>query len=167
VGLHLTLTAGTYLIFNDDIISGLSGTYKLVVREDVTPTAVTGNDDCSTAHSITADGSFGGGNSALTSAGDGSCATSTGGLDAWFTFTLSSAADVHLDTFGSDYDTVLYVRQSTCTGTEAGCNEEAGYHTVPDSALDLSLTAGTYYVIVDGSSVSDTGTYQLNVIGLP
>ncbi|MBW2263021.1 MAG: pre-peptidase C-terminal domain-containing protein [Deltaproteobacteria bacterium] len=163
-GAEATLTAGTYIVFVDDVLAGISGPYTLVVREAVTPTAVTGNDACSAAHAITADGSWSGANSSLTNQGDGSCATATGGLEAWFTFTLTASTDVHVDTFGSDYDTVLFIREGSCTGTEAGCNLNAGFRT--ESALDLTLAAGTYYLAVDGAVSTATGNYQLNVMGL-
>jgi hypothetical protein len=165
-GFEATWAAGSYLIFMDDALAGIAGPYTLVVREAVTPTAVTGNDACSSAHAITADGSWSGANSSLTDQAVGTCATGTGGLEAWFSFTLTASTDVHLDTFGSDYNTVLYVREGSCTGTEAGCNEDASMGFRPESVLDLTLAAGTYYVAVDGSDSSAIGNYQLNVFGL-
>jgi hypothetical protein len=165
-GFEVTWAAGSYLIFMDDALAGIFGPYTMVVREVVTPTTVTGNDDCSSAFSITGDGSWSGSNSSFTDQGIGTCVTTTGGLEAWFTFTLTSTTDVHLDTFGSNYDTALFVREGSCTGTEAGCNEDASMGFRTEAALDLTLSAGTYYVAIDGDTSTDTGNYQLNVLGL-
>ena len=71
---------------------------------------------------------------------------------------------MHIDTFGSDYNTTLFLREGSCTGTEAGCDEDAGFRT--ESALDLTLAAGTYYLAVDGADSTATGNYRLNVMGL-
>jgi len=163
--LLLTLSAGTYYVFVDGVLPGDMGPFTLYVRSGTTPAPVSGNDDCGSAFAITADGSWTGGNATLTDDAMGTCAVTTGGKDAWFTFTLGSAATVHLDTIGSDYDTVLYVRTGSCTGTEAGCNDNAGFRT--ESALDLTLSAGTYYAVVDAASGTDEGTYVFSVAGLP
>ncbi|MBW2261224.1 MAG: putative metal-binding motif-containing protein [Deltaproteobacteria bacterium] len=158
-GIDVSLSAGTYYIIVDGYSSSYSGGYVLTVETFVPPTPVTGNDDCTGAYVLTADGTYGGNNSAMTHTSEGSCSWSTG-ADAWFTFTLTSAATVTLSTAGTDYYNVLYVRRDSCTGTEVGC--DPGY----TSELTLSLTAGTYYVIVDAYSTSYTGDYVLTVSGL-
>jgi hypothetical protein len=162
-----TLAAGTHVILVDEIFAGIGGPYSLLVREDWAPATAAGNDTCGAALAVTADGAWTGDNTTLTDAGVGTCGlTGTpGGKDAWFTFTLGSAADVHIDTFGSAYDTMLFVRQGSCTGTEVACNDNAGIGTT--SALDLRLAAGTYYMAVDGNGSTAVGAYTLAVMGLP
>ncbi len=78
---------------------------------------------------------------------NGSCG-GTGGSERIYTFTLDSESDVFITTHGSAVDTVLYVRQCSCTGTEVGCNDDADGLTT--STLQLtSLPGGTYTIFVD------------------
>ncbi len=161
----LTLGAGAYYVFVEGFSGSYSGAYTLDVRESFVPVPVTGNDTCATAHAISASGSFGGNNTALTDTGRGTCpTTTTGGRDAWFRLTLGGARTVVLDTSGSTYDTVLYVRRSTCDGIEVGCDDDSGTSTA--SRLSLDLAAGTYYVVVDAYTSTSAGSYLLTVTGL-
>jgi hypothetical protein len=59
------------------------------------------------------------------------------------------------DNMTTDYDTVIYVDQSSCGGTEVGCNDDVdtnggNYR----SNLSLEVLPGTYYMFVDTSSAS-------------
>jgi len=77
----------------------------------------------------------------------GSCGGA--GSEAYLTFTLTDASDVFITTHDTgSVDTVLYVRDCTCDGSEIACNDNAdGLNT---STLRLTnLSAGTYNVIVD------------------
>jgi hypothetical protein len=159
-GIRATLAAGTYYIIVDGYSSYYSGSYTLEIDRYVPPTPVTGNDDCTHAYTITANGSYGGNNSSLTHTASGSCSWSSTGYDAWFRFTLTATRTVTLSTAGTSYYNVLYVRSGSCTGTEVGCYY--GY----TSDLVLTLSAGTYYVILDSYSPSYTGDYVLTVSGL-
>ena len=83
----------------------------------------------------------------------------------WFTFTLSASSTVHLDTDCSEYDTVLYILDGACDGSEIECNDDGGMG--PASAIDATLAAGTYYVALDAwADTSGSGAYILNVSGL-
>jgi hypothetical protein len=164
----LPLSAGTYYVFVDGREGPESGDYTLEVATCGAVTAVTGNNDCPGAHAITAAGSYSGSISTLTdTAQPATCASDStwrGGRDAWFRLDLTASRTVHLDTLCSDYDTVLYVRNATCTGTESACDDDSSYGA--SSSLDLTLAAGTYYVIVDSYFSLSVGTYVLNVSGL-
>lgn len=97
-----------------------------------------------------------------TSGADTGCISARGnGADAVFTVTLAAAATLHLDTNGSDYDTVLYVR-SACDDvtTEIDCDDDDGDGL--QSLLEVALEAGTYYVYVDAYSSSAEGAFILN-----
>jgi len=163
----MSLGAGTYYVFVDGADSGDEGDYTLTVREYIPPTPVTGNDDCGSAYALTASGTYGGNDSALTdNAEPATCATSArgrGGHDAFFSFTLTATTTVSLNTDGSSYDTILYIRQGSCTGTEIACDDDSGAGTA--SAITRSLTAGTYYVILD-DFYHTNGDWILNVTGL-
>ncbi len=162
--IRLSLGPGTYYVFVDAYSASYGGAYELSIFETVTPIPVAGNDTCATAYNLTADGVYGGNNSLLTDTTRGGCTSSTGGRDAWFWFSLASSRTVTLDTSGTGYDTILFIRQTTCTGTEVGCDDDSGAGL--NSMLSRTLSAGTYYVVVDGYAASSTGDYVLSVTGL-
>jgi sugar lactone lactonase YvrE len=100
------------------------------------------------------------------STSSGTCATSDGPENG-YTLTVPSTGDVTLTTLGgqTNFDTVLYV-QSSCGGTELGCNDDVMSGTRPSTVTLTNVAAGTVlYVIVDGylSSGSYTLTGALNV----
>ena len=80
---------------------------------------------------------------------------------AWATsnsFTLPAAKTVDVKVVGS-FDSVVEVRQGTCAATPVvvkGCNDN-GFAGKNPALTGLSLTAGTYCVIVDGK-FDDNGT---------
>ncbi|MBW2262777.1 MAG: putative metal-binding motif-containing protein [Deltaproteobacteria bacterium] len=167
-GLGLSLAAGTYYLIVDGRDTGDDGDYTLMIDPWTPPILIAGNDDCGSVYSITADGTYGGNNTTLSDdAQPATCAGTSvgrGGQDAWFTFTLTSSSAIHLDTRGSTYDTVLYVRRGSCTGTEVACDDDIGGGDT-DSEIDVTLPADTYYVIVD-DFYDLTGDYILTVSGL-
>jgi hypothetical protein len=87
----------------------------------------------------------------------------------WFKYTPASSGSIHLETCDSSYDTVLSVHTG-CPGTtsnQVGCNDNTGWFgdcgwlPTDQSALTVSVTAGTtYYIRVSGAS-GDTGAYAL------
>ncbi len=90
--------------------------------------------------------------------------------DAFFTFTMTAAGLVSFDLCdaGTDYDTYLSL-YSGCPvdgGTLVGSNDdgpdcEVSSAEYPPSYLEVELTAGTYYVVVDGFSDNE-GNYVLH-----
>ncbi|MCB9760468.1 MAG: alkaline phosphatase [Alphaproteobacteria bacterium] len=80
---------------------------------------------------------------------------------AWFSWTAPEAGTWTFDTYGSDYDTVLYVLDG-CDGVELGCNDDA---TDYQSELSLTLSAGQDVVVGVGSFAgrSSSGTRVINV----
>jgi hypothetical protein len=91
----------------------------------------------------------------------GSCGGAMGS-EGYLTFTLTAAADVFISTHqAASIDTVLYVRDCTCSGTERACNDNADGRTT--SLLRLtSLPAGTYNVFVD-TKMAMSGTVPVDV----
>jgi hypothetical protein len=53
------------------------------------------------------------------------------------------------------------VRSGTCPGTQLACDDDGGGSLT--SRISLSVTPGTYYIVVDGYSSSASGSYVLNV----
>ena len=86
-----------------------------------------------------------------------------------WTPTTSGTATLETCGDGTDYDTVLYVAETTCGGSPLACGDDAvGCGTTAGarngSRVTLDVTAGrTYFVVVDGYN-GRTGTYSLNVI---
>jgi len=70
------------------------------------------------------------------------------GSEAYLAFSVTGISDAFITTLGSGIDTVMYVRSTSCTGTEVGCNDNADGSTA--SSLHLTgLAPGTYNVFID------------------
>jgi hypothetical protein len=71
---------------------------------------------------------------------------------------------VTIDTFGTDFDTVLYVLEGSCTGPELACNDDAPGVAGWQSEVTLEVTEGDVLIIVvDGWGPDDEGPFQLNI----
>ena len=84
--------------------------------------------------------------------------------DAEYQWTAPRTATYAIDTFGALFDTVLSVRNATCSGDELACNDDAmGLQ----SQVRLALSAGqTIMVVVEGYGRSN-GLYSLNIDRFP
>ena len=158
--LLVSLTAGTtYYIFVDSY-SGFfgctNGNYTLHVN-----LSVSGGDTCATAPAISGAGSWAGNTCGLVSDYGGSCA-GTGAPDAVFAWTAPTSGTWNFDLFNSGFDTSLYVRSASCTGSEVDCDDDY-WGVAGASYFSASLTAGLYYVFVDGYGSGDCGSYQLDI----
>jgi hypothetical protein len=93
----------------------------------------------------------------------GSCASNpVSEVEYWWTAPATGSYLISMD--GSNYDTMLYVREGGCDGEELGCNDDTfdGQQVYLWSSLPLDLVAGqTISIFVDG--YSGTGTYQLSI----
>ncbi|AGP35307.1 hypothetical protein SCE1572_12735 [Sorangium cellulosum So0157-2] len=92
---------------------------------------------------------------------------SCGGSDApdvAYSFTAPEAGTYTIDTFGSEFDTVLAVFDGSCEGEELACNDDVALEDwyEPVSELEVSLEAGqTIVIVVDG--YMESGHYELNI----
>jgi hypothetical protein len=88
------------------------------------------------------------------------------GNDVWFRFTPACNGNAIIDTFGSDFDTVLSVH-SACPGASGGnsivCNDDAGF-SAPNNRISLvtfNFTGGQTYLIRVSGYNGANGTYTL------
>jgi hypothetical protein len=98
-----------------------------------------------------------------TTAGPSALSGSCGGdsaPEAVHPWTAPASGTYTIDTFGSEYDTLLYVLVGSCSGTELGCNDDA---MDLQSQVTVTATAGQIlYIVVDGFS-SNEGAYVVNI----
>ena len=117
------------------------------------------------AQVVTPNGGRSGGTTSGASNTQGSCGGANA-PEAVFKLVLTQASDVFATTHGTTWNTVLYMRQSCCDGTEIACNDDADNRTT--SVIQQSnLGAGTYYIYVDGFSSTDMGAFTLDVYATP
>lgn len=90
-----------------------------------------------------------------------------GGKDMVFSYTPTTNGLLQIDTNGSTFDTVVYVR-TTCgsAASELGCDDDGG--DAPSSALSIISTAGTpLFIVLDGYGSDDSGVFELNIREVP
>lgn len=97
------------------------------------------------------------------------CASGFPGLDNVYYWYSTCPASVSINVCNSNYDTGLYVREATCTGTQVACDDDA---CVSPNSLGSSLTFNSlantyYYIFVDGYYTNGGGTYTLEMTGTP
>ncbi|MBI5567855.1 MAG: hypothetical protein HY870_23360, partial [Chloroflexi bacterium] len=80
-----------------------------------------------------------------------SCGTGGGSRHShsvWYAFTAPGDGELHVDTSGSGYDTVMAVwTGSRGALTAAGCDDDVNWPSDPTSAVDISVNAGTTYYV--------------------
>ncbi len=88
------------------------------------------------------------------------CITADGSGEATYIWTAPTAGTFVFDTFGSDYDTTLYLLGDVCAGADLGCNDDSSGL---QSQLSVTLAAGqTVTIVVDGFGGAE-GNYLLNI----
>jgi hypothetical protein len=81
--------------------------------------------------------------------------------DVSFLFTAPASGTYQIDTAGSAFDTVLYVRDGTCSGTQLACNDDA--NGTLQSLVSISLSAGQSVVIVVDGYSTRSGAFALSI----
>ncbi len=159
--------AGDYRVVLSDTLGELDSV-SVLVRPTVAATIVgSGADGCAAAIDIPSGGGFfSGDTTALASDFDDGCdapPAGTGGApDQVLRLVLTQTRRVVFDMEGSVYSTILDVRTgATCPGLEVpgACYVGA---TGARSFLDLTLDAGTYWIVVDGYAGAQ-GAWNLDV----
>lgn len=119
-----------------------------------------GNDTCDCPVDVSVGGIFTGDNTDAIDNYQGTC-SAPDGKDRIFYFYLINDAEVELSTEGSDFDTVLFIREAACHGIEVVCDNNGGPGLT--SLVHRVLTAGEYFVFLDGYSRRSDGNFQLSV----
>jgi hypothetical protein len=165
-------SAGDYRAVVSDVL-GQQGTLEALVRPTVAPTILPAGsaDTCSQALDVSAGGFFTGDTSTANSDyGNGCDAPGQppgGAPDQVLTMTLKQQQRVILDMEGSSYETILDVRGGLpCPGAPLPNDCYVGFYSPERSFLDLTLDAGTYWIIVDGYQ-GQKGPWGLDVRVLP
>jgi len=106
--------------------------------------------------------------------GDASCGGSpglpNGGIaapDAIFLYSAPADGSYTISTMGSNFDTVLYARLGTCSGSELGCSDDIEPGTNPRSQLNFNLETGQTIVIAVDGYADEKGDYVLSIEGIP
>ena len=130
------------------------------------PLCVLKHEFCNTALAISASGTWTGDTTGFVNRNTGSCGGAAG--EAVFELTITAPSKVRIDTIGSQYDSLLYIRAGACrSGRELACDDDTGgnHNTLINIPI---LYPGTYFIFVDGFTVDprfgpDEGPYVLNV----
>ncbi len=84
------------------------------------------------------------------------CAFDTGAPDDIYRLDLPATTSLDIEVSAAFFDD-LELLPAACTGTALTCTS--------DSITETNFAAGTYYLVVDGDSPSDLGTYTITVTG--
>jgi hypothetical protein len=131
------------------------------------PVCVQGQQNCGTAAAIFESGTWFGSTAGHPNNTGGSCGGGAG--EAVFQLILFQPAHVVVDSIGTSFDSVLYVRTGNCgQGFEIGCDDDSGGF-MWSARLDFTLLQpGNYYIFLDGYTIDpnfgpNEGDWQLNV----
>jgi hypothetical protein len=156
------LAPGTYYIV---AASYDSNAYQLTTEawptRELVPVSVTGNESCSTAYDVPAEGGvFIGDNTLATDDTASTMCTSYGaGKDVAFRWTTATRRRVFATTYGTSYGSLLELRDSFSCSELACDNRSAGHGS---AALDLDLPPGTYTFVID-SYLGSNGPYRFEL----
>ena len=158
------LAAGTYFV----VVEGYSrAAFGLTVTTSPpTPIIpVSGNDTCGTAIVVPPTGGLYSGTTttALDDYRSAVCIGVADGYDVAFRLDLATPKVVTASTDGSTFDTVLMIFRDSCVSDgDAYCDDDGGSGRLT-SALSRTLGPGTFFFVVDGSSVGSSGTYEFEI----
>jgi hypothetical protein len=151
-----------------------AGTYYVLVKADsegtfsLSLTTSAASDPCAGLERIEASGTWSSTTVGGFDDGRGTCGGS-GGPDLAYELVLAEDATVLAEITVATWDTVLYLR-TACDdpGTQLACNDDGGgTYGLRSMIAPGLLTAGTYYLFVDGLYSGAYGPYTLSVTITP
>lgn len=100
-----------------------------------------------------------------TNDGSASCGDSSASADAWYKYIPRTSGNLNVSTCGSSFDTVVSVHTGCpLGGTEVACNDDS---CGTQASLDISVTAGTEYLIRVSGKGGSSGAFELELTGPP
>jgi hypothetical protein len=151
----VTVGPGAYLVVVDGQ-AGASGAYQLTAALEA-PRSNDLDANATFVSDTARGGRFYGSTTGYADNHTGSCG-GAGQPDAVYRVVLTAPRQLRATTDGSDFDTVLYV--TSANGTERACNDDV--NGTKQSAVDLTLPAGTHFIHVDGKG-GGSGVYRVDV----
>eukprot|EP00899_Mesostigma_viride_P007627 jgi/Mesvir1/16866/Mv15751-RA.2 len=90
------------------------------------------------------------------------CNVASAAPELFYTFTIPSGRKYGVDIRATGYDTVLQLSTECTSASLITCSDDATPPGNLGSKVSALLTAGTYYVMVDGYSALDSGPFTIN-----
>jgi hypothetical protein len=154
----VALTESVPIVIFVDGFGGASGDFVLNIGPSEAPTpSPCRPTTLESGESVSASGTTRQGSSSFA----GSCGATERSADRSFLFTPPVSGSYRIDTSGSDFDTVLYVRAGDCDGEEVACNDDAAE--AATSSLTMDLVAGTPIVILVDGYAGASGDFVLTI----
>ncbi len=123
------------------------------------------NDDCPTAATIVLEV----GRAVIVNATTVDATPSPGGCgpgpDVWYTFSLGAWELVHVNTYGSPFDTTLGLGRAGCSSGIGWCSDDACG--TQQSEFTMNLPPGTYWIAVGSGATAASGEFKLTIEHLP
>lgn len=147
------LNAGESVLVVVTGFNGATGEFTLNINQAAPPVCPSGVIDPALPQTVT-------GNTAVLGDAIAPACGSSGSPDASYTFVAPHDGRYIFDTLGSEYNTILEIRDGSCDGASLACNDDFGGD---QSRVSVTLTAGqTVVAVVDGYA-GDGGPFTLNV----
>lgn len=152
------LMVGAEYIVQIDGPAGSAGLYELQLLETQTPPA---NNICTNSAAFTpipsvqvGDTNFAANLSSPTEGGDGP--------EVFYRVQIPEGGNLVIETEGSSFDTVVYVRRGTCTGPQVGYNDD--FLGLKTSRLVFEAMSGDdYFIFVDSKIPAHRGPFRLQL----
>lgn len=83
--------------------------------------------------------------------------------DRGYLWAAPAAGTYTIDTIGSEFDTILYVRDECLSATSIACNDDIEAGVMRQSTLEVTLTAGQEVVIIVDGWENEHGNFVVNI----
>ena len=171
------VTAGQKYYIVVDGYQGANGNFSLTVTppNPTPPPPPPGNSACTNPTVVPAAGGVFTGATSGTSTLSGGCGNTAASPERVFQWTPARSGTATIQTCGAsgtNFDSVLYLRGSTCTGSQISCNDDTNGCAASTGANQASrlqpvVTAGTtYFIVVDGYQGA-SGNFSLTITQPP
>jgi hypothetical protein len=146
----------------DDDNNGLTDCDDLACGQDPSCAVIGPNGTCAAPFGFDRTGAFTGDSADAANEHEGSCQANDGVDEVW-SFGVLRPTTVCIDTIGSSYDTILYVRSNDCAaGEQVVCNDDgAGLNL--RSQVELQAEPDINYFVFVDAYTTNRGAYTVNI----